>query len=221
MQTTKWRMIMFGLAIGALSASSLLGCAETDDVSGQVTLQIPPGPQGPQGEQGPRGSQGEQGPRGPQGEQGLMGPAGKTGPQGPEGPPGENPSPPECEQIFSDELVTLDADEQSLFYFDMQAGDRLEAWVSMEEPDRVMCNVGRQAPGQLFGGLNQVEGGGISGTWLSLTTRNPMLLDLIAPGDGAYFVGLWNDTDTSQEVVIISAFRCPSIQMWADPPDLS
>lgn len=52
------------------------------------TIELTPGPQGPQGEpgiQGPQGIQGEQGIQGPQGE---TGPKGDTGPQGPKGEQG-------------------------------------------------------------------------------------------------------------------------------------
>ena len=50
-----------------------------------------PGPQGPQGEVGPQGPQGDVGPQGPQGDagpQGDVGPQGEVGPQGPQGDPG-------------------------------------------------------------------------------------------------------------------------------------
>lgn len=53
--------------------------------------QGPEGPQGPQGEvgpQGPAGADGATGPQGPQGETGPMGPQGLTGPQGLQGPAG-------------------------------------------------------------------------------------------------------------------------------------
>lgn len=59
-----------------------------------LTLFVPRGPEGPQGEQGIRGPQGEQGPKGDTGPQGLQGPQGTPGPQGlqgEKGPMGDSP----------------------------------------------------------------------------------------------------------------------------------
>ena len=56
------------------------------------TIELTPGPQGPQGEPGPAGKDGEQGPQGeqgPKGEDGAPGPQGPQGEQGPMGPQGE------------------------------------------------------------------------------------------------------------------------------------
>ena len=53
-----------------------------------ISIGIPQGPQGPQGDPGPQGPQGDPGPQGPQGEPGPQGPQGETGPQGPQGDPG-------------------------------------------------------------------------------------------------------------------------------------
>ena len=79
----------------------LTGYATEDYVNGRIeTIELTPGPAGPQGEkgeageQGPQGEvgpQGEQGPAGPQGEpgkDGAQGPQGETGPEGPQGPAG-------------------------------------------------------------------------------------------------------------------------------------
>ena len=57
-------------------------------VSGEVEL--PPGPQGPQGEPGPAGKDGTDGPPGKQGPEGARGPQGLPGPEGPQGPPGRD-----------------------------------------------------------------------------------------------------------------------------------
>ena len=70
------------------------GPAGPQGPAGKDGAQGPQGERGPQGEQGPRGytgPQGEPGAQGPQGErglQGLTGPQGPAGPQGPEGPQG-------------------------------------------------------------------------------------------------------------------------------------
>lgn len=53
-----------------------------------LSLGLPPGLQGPQGDTGPQGPQGEPGPQGPQGDTGPQGPQGVPGPQGPKGDTG-------------------------------------------------------------------------------------------------------------------------------------
>lgn len=53
-----------------------------------LSLGLPPGLQGPQGDTGPQGPQGEPGPQGPKGDTGPQGPQGEPGPQGPKGEPG-------------------------------------------------------------------------------------------------------------------------------------
>ena len=57
--------------------------ARDTDLQNQIdTIELTPGPVGPEGEQGPVGPQGETGPAGPQGETGPAGPQGEQGPQG-------------------------------------------------------------------------------------------------------------------------------------------
>ena len=55
------------------------------------TIELTPGPQGPQGEPGEKGEQGPQGEQGPEGPQGEQGPKGDTGEQGPQGQDGITP----------------------------------------------------------------------------------------------------------------------------------
>ncbi len=52
------------------------------------TIELTPGPQGPEGPQGPQGEPGPQGEQGIQGETGPQGPQGEAGPQGLQGPTG-------------------------------------------------------------------------------------------------------------------------------------
>ena len=82
---------------------------------GVLSLGIPTGPQGeqgergPQGEQGPTGPQGATGPQGPQGiqgETGEQGPQGETGPQGPKGDPGDVSSTGYYPDLYAGGLVT-------------------------------------------------------------------------------------------------------------------
>ena len=57
------------------------------------TIELTPGPQGPQGERGPQGEQGpigETGPKGDTGPQGIQGPQGEPGPKGDPGAPGKD-----------------------------------------------------------------------------------------------------------------------------------
>lgn len=67
---------------------------QVDDLQQQInTIELTPGPQGPQGDVGPVGPQGETGPAGPQGDvgsQGDVGPAGPQGDTGPQGPAGQD-----------------------------------------------------------------------------------------------------------------------------------
>ena len=57
-------------------------------LSGEIEL--PPGPEGPQGEPGPAGKDGADGAPGIQGPEGARGPQGLPGPEGPQGPAGED-----------------------------------------------------------------------------------------------------------------------------------
>lgn len=80
------------LVVTALPSDGEGTSADYDASTGVLTLHLPPGPQGPQGERGPQGDRGERGPQGVQGIQGprgLQGEKGDTGPQGPQGEKGD------------------------------------------------------------------------------------------------------------------------------------
>lgn len=62
---------------------------QVDGLQQQInTIELTPGPEGPQGPEGPAGPQGDPGPEGPQGEAGPAGPQGEVGPAGPQGDAG-------------------------------------------------------------------------------------------------------------------------------------
>ena len=72
----------------------LSGYATIDFVTQEInSIELTPGPQGPQGERGLQGEQGPKGDKGDTGEQGPQGPKGDTGAVGPQGLQGEKGEP--------------------------------------------------------------------------------------------------------------------------------
>lgn len=92
------------IALSAEAASSGPGAsipAQIADLQSQIdTIELTPGPEGPQGPPGPQGPQGDPGPAGPQGAPGPQGPQGFQGDQGPQGPAGGFDAPAMTNAIF-------------------------------------------------------------------------------------------------------------------------
>jgi hypothetical protein len=123
--------------------------------------------------------------------------------------------------LLSDEVVILDSGEKLGLYFELEAGDRFAVVLRAATYVDVSTSIGRRAPGDLRGGLHERDDGEWVGIWLTnLLYTNPIQHDLIVPGDGYYFIALRNNTDTTQEVLVVSAVRYPSIRIWADSPDV-
>lgn len=151
----------------------------------------------------------------------CQGPTGPQGPTGSQGSPGQCPPPPVSEVLFSNQVVTIGAGEESL-PMSLREGDRLSVLLTTDSTSgNVSCSMATYAPLIVPGWECISDSGAVSdntsvsgGYRYGLTSTNPVRFDVIIPADDLYAIGLQNAGDDNQTVTVF-AKRYPSILVWS------